>query len=105
MILRSSILTLFSFLFIIPIYAADDWCITDWENLPCYHAPGRCTVNFDGSLGGFVANTATVESVMVSGLSRNEPYIGLEVNICDNAHVTDHALITFRSNSCSFCIH
>ncbi len=92
MILRSSLyINLFSFLFIISTYAADVWCIEDRENPPCYGFPGRCTRNSDGSPGGFIADTATVESEMVSGLSHNRPHIGLEASVCDRAHVTDHA--------------
>ncbi len=81
------------FLFNISTYAGDDWCIITFVNPPCNSAPGNCTINFDGSLGGFVAKTAYVESVMVNGLSRNRSSIGLNVSICDYAQVTGDALV------------
>ncbi len=95
MILRSlTIIISFLFLLIHSTYAVDDWCITDSENLPCKGAPGRCTVNYDASLGGFVADSATVESVLVGGLTHNGPHIGLHASICDHAHVIGHAHVT-----------
>ena len=94
MILRSFIfISLFSFLFITPIYAADNWCIQDPENLPCNGVPGECTINSNGSLGGFVAETATVELVIINGLKRNKPFIGLHTSICETAQVTGNAWI------------
>ncbi len=91
MILCSFILSLFSFLFIFstyaPVYADDDWCIPDPAHPPCQGAFGSCTTNSDGSLGGFVAATASVVSAMVHGLRLYRPHIGLEASICDHARV------------------
>ncbi len=95
MLLRSSIfISLFLFLFSFSIYADGNWCIQDPKNPPCNGAPGRCTRNFDGSEGGFVAETAYVELVMVGGLSRNRPHIGLHVSICDAAMITGNAKVS-----------
>ncbi len=55
-----------------------DWCIQDPVNPPCNGAPGRCTIHSDGSLGGFVADTAIVGSVD----------IGLHASVCETAQVT-----------------
>ena len=94
MILRSFVLILFFFLFITQIYAADNWCIQDSTNPPCNGAPGRCTINFNGNKGGFVANSATIETVMVSGVTYIKPYIGLNATICDHVYITDQAHVT-----------
>ena len=69
-----SVLFVFSFIFLItvaPASAANDWCIEDEDSPPCRGLPGKCTRNSDGSVGGFVANTARVEKAW----GRNKPYI------------------------------
>ncbi len=79
------------------LFAAADtsWCIRDPANPPCDGAPGKCTKNLDGTQGGFVADTATVQQKR-KGLMRksyNLPYIGINVQICENAQIYDHARI------------
>ncbi len=87
----------FGFFYFISIsfsYPADDWCMTSFANSPCYGAPGKCTRNLDGSLGGFVADTASIEFLMLKGFSHNRPHIGLHASICDNARVYGDARVT-----------
>ncbi len=93
MILSSFNFIIFSFLFINPIHATDNGCIADLANPPCHPAPGRCTTNSNDSHGGFVAETATVESVIINGLKRNKPFIGLHTSICETAHVAGNTRI------------
>ena len=75
-------------------HAQDNWCIQDPANPPCDGAQGRCTRNQDGSPGGFVANTATVEQVSYAYFwSRNRPFIGQYAQVCDHAGVYHDAQV------------
>lgn len=74
--------------------AADDWCYRNILHPPCNGSPGRCTINADGSYGGFVASTATVDTITTCCFwQRNLPYIGISAQVCDNAQVGENARI------------
>lgn len=74
-------------------FAAGTWCIEDSLNPPCQGAAGRCTKNSDGSLGGFVAKTATVQSKRMLFSKVNVPYIGKFAQVCDYAEVSGNVRI------------
>ena len=75
-------------------FAADDWCIENPAHPPCEGLPGNCTINSDGSLGGFVADTANVESTSICGFfSKNIPYLARYTQVCDSAVVAGNAQI------------
>ena len=77
-----------------------DDCQSRFSIPPCDGSVGRCTVNKDGTLGGFVADTANVEtfwqagSMSSGGELRNRPYIGTLVQVCDRARITEDAKIS-----------
>src|SRR6476620_5365800 len=65
-------------------------------SLPCGGAPGKCSINRDGTQGGFIAETAHVEKSPVNHFQgmyypfadfnpapKNIPYIGLFAQVCD----------------------
>ncbi len=84
-----SILKAFFFTTILASYSAEgEWCIDDFNHPPCNGAPGACTLNSDGSLGGFVANTATVQKTIISLLQKNRPFISQFAQICDQAEIS-----------------
>lgn len=58
------------------------------KNYPCSGAPGIYRVNPDSSQGGFVANSATIDSTV---------FIELEASICDQATVIEGAKVTGRA--------
>ncbi len=81
-------------LFILPLlfcqaaFAEDFVCGYGSGNQPCAGASGFWTVNWDGSPGGFVADTAYVESRSLFGFfRRNIPYLGQCVQVCESARV------------------
>ena len=70
------------------VFADDLRCDFTLENRPCLGAPGQWTTNADNSEGGFVANTAYVESTSFFGYAKkNVPYIGRCVQVCESARV------------------
>jgi hypothetical protein len=83
--------------FSVESFAAGTWCIEDPLNPPCGGALGRCTKNLDRSLGGFVADTANVQSSRVLFERRNVPVIRRFAQICDYAQVSGNILIPNRA--------
>ncbi len=77
------------------VYSADgDWCIEDPNEPPCGGAEGECTINRDGSPGGFVADSAYVEKNFFSFIwNRNNPTIDRYAQVCDTAEVTGRSQI------------
>jgi len=65
------------------------WCISDPAHPPCGGARGKCSINSDGSHGGFVADTAFVESRSVLKVfrQRNVPYLASQVQVCGTSRV------------------
>ncbi len=75
-----------------------DGCIVDPDHPPCNGAVGHCTQNADGSLGGFVAKTAYVQTQspfwgQFCGMSRNIPYLSPTAEVCDSARISGSARI------------
>lgn len=62
---------------------------------PCEGAQGRCTRNLDGTLGGFVADTAEVETKSIFGIfqKRNRFHLGQYAQVCERAHVSGNVRI------------
>lgn len=97
MTLNRSSLTAFLLLLVLPstqALADEDWCYLDGLDPPCDGSPGRCTINSDGSYGGFVADTATVETTSFFGFfTRNIPYLGIHVQVCEEARVKEESTL------------
>ncbi len=72
-------------------YGAQNGCIQDKNFPPCGGQSGRCTQNSDYSLGGFVADTATVE---VNAAGKNIPYLDRYTQVCDFARVSGQARVS-----------
>lgn len=72
----------------------NDWCISPSRPEPCGGAAGKCTMNEDRSWGGFVADTARIDTfTLKSGDPINIPYLEKYAQICDSAQVIGNAQI------------
>lgn len=92
---RGFICTLFLMLSSSLSYGYGDWCVADRAHPPCGGAPGRCTLNSDGSGGGFLAATASIESFRDKlGFEANTSYIGPYVQVCEFASVRAQAYLS-----------
>lgn len=81
--------------FITVAYAADDWCILEPQEPPCLGAPGRCIRNSNGSLGGFVADTAQFNSYFWNRppFNKRGAYLGQYAQLCEQAQISGSALV------------
>ncbi len=80
-------------LFFLSAQAAGTWCILYPDTPPCTGLPGVCTLNADGSKGGFVADTAYVEKTNYFFFKKNKPFIGKYAQVCENAQILDEAKV------------
>lgn len=81
------------FLSVLKAQATETWCIKNLKNPPCGGAAGQCTINRNGVLGGFVANSAHVLTEIKNGKKYIIPHIGQFSQICDTATVLENAQI------------
>jgi len=84
------------FLFAMTSYGAQHWCFQANGSAPCKGVEGRCTRNQDGSYGGFVADTAFIETRGIFGVfgKKNVPYLARYAQICESAKVFGDARIS-----------
>lgn len=79
---------------------SEDWCIENPTTPPCQGKPGRCTLNRDGSPGGFVAESAYIETqadLLEPSVRINLPYLGRYAQVCEMAWVVGRASVTDKA--------